>query len=69
MQRSLIEACAKIIGNSFDSAVGLPDELLDQSEQAVFSISKRTAGNGFRQDGNSWKKVFENLSALRMPAT
>lgn len=63
MQRALIEACAKIIGNSFDSAIEI-DDLLDQSEQAVFSISKRTAGSGFSAGRELVEKVFENLSRL-----
>lgn len=63
MQRALIEASARIIGNCFDASMEI-DDLLDQSEQAVFSVSRRTAGSGFSGGRELVEKVFENLSRL-----
>ncbi len=63
MQRSLIEASARIIGNCFDASMEI-DDLLDQSEQAVFSVSRRTAGSDFSGGRELVEKVFENLTRL-----
>lgn len=63
MQRNLIDACAKIISNSYDVSQDV-DALLDESEQSVFSISRRASGNVFSTSQELTDKVFENLSRL-----
>lgn len=63
LQRGLINACSGIIGNCYDAArdVGV---LLDESEQAVFSISQRTAGKDFSGTRELVDKVFDTLTRL-----
>lgn len=63
LQRGLINACSGIIANCYDASreVG---ELLDESEQAVFSISQRTSGKDFTPTRELLEKVFDNLSKL-----
>lgn len=63
MQRRLINTCAEIIGNCFDPATQV-DQLLDESEQAVFAVSSRSARNEFSASKDLMEKVFENLSKL-----
>lgn len=63
MQRNLINACAGIIGNCFDAAKPV-EELLDESEQAVFSVSRRASRTDFSKSGELLDKVFDNLSRL-----
>ena len=63
MQRGLIEACARIIANSYDAARDVND-LLDESEQAVFAISQRTAAKDFISAGDLLNQVFDKLSKL-----
>ena len=63
LQRSLIGACAAIIGNCFDSSRDT-DELLDESEQAVFAIGRRNSKRDFSPSSELMDKVFENLSRL-----
>lgn len=63
LQRNLIDACAGIIENSFDSSRDV-NELLDESEQAVFAVSQRTAKKEFSKSGDLVEKVFDNLSRL-----
>lgn len=63
MQRNLISACADIIGNCYDLSKNV-DMLLDESEQSVFSIARRTNKNNFAQGPEFVDKVFENLSRM-----
>ncbi|MBD5642046.1 MAG: replicative DNA helicase [Desulfovibrio sp.] len=63
MQRKLIEACAGIIGNCFEPGVSV-ESLLDESEQAVFAVSSRTARTEFSQSKELMERVFEDLSRL-----
>ncbi len=63
IQRNLIDTCAGIISNCFDPGAEI-DTLLDQSEQSIFSVSKRTAKNDFTPGAELLDKVFENLSRL-----
>lgn len=46
LQRGLIEVCSGIISNCYDASREVAS-LLDESEQAVFSISQRTTGRDF----------------------
>lgn len=63
LQRKLIDVCAGIIGNCFEPGVQV-DSLLDESEQAVFGISSRSARTEFTSSKELMEKVFENLSKL-----
>ena len=63
LQRGLIEVCSGIIGNCYDASREVAS-LLDESEQAVFSISQRTSGRDFTPTKDLLDKVFENLSKL-----
>lgn len=63
MQRKLIEVCSKVIGNCFDATKDV-DTLLDESEQAVFSVSRQAARNEFSKSSELLDKVFENLTRL-----
>ncbi|MBQ3059379.1 MAG: replicative DNA helicase [Desulfovibrio sp.] len=63
LQRGLINACSNIIGNCYDASREV-NSLLDESEQAVFSISQRTTGRNFAGSRELLDKVFENLSKL-----
>ena len=60
LQRSLIAACAEIIGNSFDSSRDV-EALLDESEQALFAL---TARKGAKQCHSSHDLVRSFLSDL-----
>lgn len=61
LQRSLIVACSDIISNCFDQSRSV-DALLDESEQAVFSISERTSGKVFKSSKELVNRVFEELT-------
>lgn len=63
MQRNLIDACAVIIGNAYDSSRNV-DELLDESEQAIFAVSRRTQRKEFIKSSELLERVFDNLSRL-----
>lgn len=63
MQRNLIEVCAKIIGNSYDSSREV-EILLDESEQAVFSVSRRGVKNQFSKGADILDRVMGDLSRL-----
>lgn len=63
MQRNLIETCSGVISNCFDSSREV-EELLDESEQAVFSIARRSSRKEFVPSSELLDKVFENLSRL-----
>ncbi|MDO5483883.1 MAG: replicative DNA helicase, partial [Desulfovibrionaceae bacterium] len=63
LQRGLIQVCSGIIGNCYDASREV-STLLDESEQAVFSISQRTTGRDFTGSKELLEKVFENLSKL-----
>jgi len=61
LSRSLISSCSDIIGRCFDPTIPV-NELLDESEQAVFAISNRTAGKTVRSAKELATKVFEDLA-------
>lgn len=63
MQRNLIDACAAIIDSAQDSSRDI-SELLDESEQAVFAVSRRSAKKEFAKSGDLVGKVFDNLTRL-----
>lgn len=63
MQRNLIDACAQIIGNCFDASKDV-ESLIDESEQAVFSVATRTARSDFSRGSELLDSLFENLSRL-----
>ncbi len=63
LQRRLIETCTGIIGNCYDSTQDVKD-LLDSSQQSVFSIAQRSAGKEFSSTKELIDKVFENLAKL-----
>lgn len=63
MQRNLIDACANIIVNAHDSSRDI-SELLDESEQAIFAVSRRSAKKEFISSSDLVEKVFDNLSRL-----
>ena len=61
LARSLISSCSDIIGRCYDPALAV-NELLDESEQAVFAISNKTAGKTVRSAKELATKVFEDLA-------
>lgn len=61
LARSLISSCSDIIGRCYDPALAV-NELLDESEQAVFAISNRTAGKTVRSAKELATKVFKDLA-------
>ena len=63
LQRNLIDACARIIGNCYDASRDVAG-LLDESEQAVFAISQRTTGRDFSGSKLLVDSVFEKLEKL-----
>lgn len=63
MQRGLINVCSGIIANCFDASRNVA-VLLDESEQAVFSVAQRMTGRDFTTTRNLLNTVFENLSKL-----
>ena len=62
LARSLIGSCSDIISRCFDPSVPV-NELLDESEQAVFSIANRTAGKAMRSSKELTERVFNDLAA------
>lgn len=60
LQRSLIDAGAKIITNSFDSSRDLKD-LLDESERSVFTIAERTIRRSFVSSKELAANIVEGL--------
>lgn len=63
MLRELIDAASQIIVNCFDPAKE-PEALLDESESAVFAVSRRATSADFSSGSELLDKVFENLSRL-----
>lgn len=61
LARSLIGSCSDIIGRCYDASIPV-NELLDESEQAVFAISNRTTGKKVRSAKELATKVFEDLA-------
>ena len=61
LARTLIGSCSDIIGRCFDPTVPV-NELLDESEQAIFAVSNRTAGKTVRKSEELIKLVFKNLA-------
>ncbi len=60
LQRSLIGVCSSIISNCFDQTRSV-DSLLDESEQAVFSVSERISGKNFRGTAELIEQAFDEL--------
>lgn len=63
LQRRLIEACSVVLEKAFEPVQDV-DELLDESEQAVFSVSSRTSKATFASSKSIMDKVFTDLSRL-----
>ena len=61
LARSLIGSCSNIIGRCFDPAMAV-NELLDESEQAIFAISNKTAGQTVKSAKELVKAVFEDIT-------
>lgn len=61
LARSLISSCSDIIGRCFDPTIAV-NELLDESEQAVFAIANRTAGKTVKSARELATSVFEELA-------
>ncbi len=61
LARSLIGSCTDIIGRCFDPSLAV-NELLDESEQAVFAIANRTSGKTVKSAKELATSVFENLT-------
>ncbi len=62
LARALIGSCSDIIGRCFDPSIAV-NELLDESEQAVFAISNRTSGKTVKSSKELATKIFEDLAA------
>ncbi len=62
LSRSLIGSCTDIIGRCFDPSLAV-NELLDESEQAVFAISNRTSGKTVKSSKELTTRIFEELTA------
>ncbi|MDR3320011.1 MAG: replicative DNA helicase [Desulfovibrio sp.] len=63
LQRKLIDVCSGIISNCFDASQEV-SVLLDESEQAIFSVAQRTACRDFVSAGALIVPIFEKLTAL-----
>ncbi len=61
VQRQLITAASDIIDNCFDGSMEV-GALLDESEQAVFAVSQRTASAPYLSSKDLVAKVFEDLT-------
>lgn len=61
--RNLIDSCASIISNCFSSGQEV-DSLLDESEQSIFAVARRTSKKEFTPSKELLEKVFDNLSRL-----
>ncbi|MDD6088894.1 MAG: replicative DNA helicase [Desulfovibrionaceae bacterium] len=62
LQRSLIDTCSTIIGNCFDNAEQPVSTLLDESEQAIFSIAERTVGRSFKSSRELLSTLCDDLT-------
>lgn len=62
-QRRLIEACAKIINDSYPPAESLP-ALLDASEQAIFMIAQRLDQQNFEPIHVTIANIFDNMAKM-----
>lgn len=63
MQRNLIDVAVNIIANAHDSSREVAD-LLDESEQAIFAVARRSIKKEFSTSTELVEKVFDNLSRL-----
>ncbi len=68
VQRNLIEACARIIGNCFDAGNDV-NRLLDESEQAVLAISQRMDRGNFSSTPELIDAVFDRLAKMSQSPT
>ncbi len=62
VRRALISTSASIISESFESAKDV-DELLAESEQAVYAIAHRTQGSLYQSSKQLVVRVFDELTA------
>ncbi|MDR3358037.1 MAG: replicative DNA helicase [Desulfovibrio sp.] len=63
LQRTLIDVCSGIISNCFDASQEV-SALLDESEQAVFSVAQRNTGRDFFSVGDLIVPVIDKLTLL-----
>lgn len=63
LQRRMIDTCASIIRNCLDPAPDI-DELMDESEQAVFAVSSRRVAGSPVGGKEMISRVFQNLTRL-----
>ena len=60
MSRQLIGSCAEIIAGSYEPGQDI-HSLLNESEQAIFSISQRGSGRNYKSSGELTRQLFEEL--------
>jgi replicative DNA helicase len=61
--RSLISASARIAARAFDAA-GDADDILDEAEQTIFEVSRRTNQQGFARIKDVLKDTFDRIDRL-----
>ncbi len=59
VQRMLITTCADIIGKSYNAAVEI-DELLNESEKDIFTISEKRTTKSYESIGSITERVFRS---------
>lgn len=62
MSRHLIGSCADIIASSFEPGQDIR-ALLNEAEQAIFSISQRSSGRSYKDSAELIRQTFEELQA------
>ncbi|MGE4296675.1 MAG: replicative DNA helicase [Desulfovibrionaceae bacterium] len=60
LARELIDAAAEIISNCYDAGPEV-EQLMDESEQAVFAITERATGSNYRSSKDIISQVFKDL--------
>lgn len=60
--RHLISSCADVISKCYDSSMDVAD-LLDETEQTIFSISERSTAKTYMDSNQLTKLVFQELEA------
>lgn len=60
--RSLISACSSIISRSFEPGVSTK-ELIEESEQSIFSVRDRASSSTYASSAELSRKVFDELNA------
>lgn len=61
--RSLINAATRIVTRSFEASDNV-DEILDEAEQAIFEVSRRSSNQGFSSMKEILKGTFERIDRL-----